>query len=155
MAGRIQNPPAEKWRHQDHVKPLHRVREIRMPTPTRQEPDESTIGYGIGSGPTGDGNDGHGLPTTIRRTPILSGNSVSEAPEVDHDDPHTQLRSKQAKAFRRPVVPANTAKDSILGEHVQGPVSQRHGDRSTKVRGGVYDGTVMHSNRPPDPEIEI
>lgn len=158
MAGRIQNPPPEKWRNQDHVKPLHRIREVRMPTPTRNEPDESTIGFGITGGPTSGGSrprtDG-ALPTTIRRTPVFPGNSVSEAPEIAHDNPTTQQRGKQSQAMRRPVVPANTAKDSVLGEHVQGPVSQRHGDRNTKTRGGVYDGTVFHSNRAPDPEIEI
>lgn len=162
MAGRIQKPVPEKWRHQDHLKPLHRVREVRMPTPTRTDPDESTIGFGITGGPTGTSGGGPGgsgkggdLPTTIRRTPVFPGNSVSEAPEVPHDDPSTQLRGKPQAVFRRPVVPANTAKDSVLGEHVQGPVSQRYGERQTKARGGVYDGTVYHSNRAPDPEIEI
>ena len=162
MAGRIQEKVPEKWRHQDHLKPLHRVREVRMPTPSRSEPDESTIGFGISGGPAGSSAGGPGtsgasgnLPTTIRRAPIFPGNSVSEAPEVDHDDPDTQLRSKQAAAFRRPVVPANTAKDSVLGEHVQGPVSQRHGNRQTKNRGQAYDANVFHSHRQADPEIEI
>lgn len=157
MAGRIQNPIPEKWRHQDHMKPLHRLREVRMPTPSRAEPDESTIGFGIAGGPIrfGSGDTKKGLPTTIRRTPIFQGNSVSEAPEINHDDPSKQLRSKQQATFRRPIVPANTAKDSILGEHVQGPISQRHADRSTKSRGGIYDGSVFHSHRPADPEIEI
>jgi hypothetical protein len=163
MAGRIQNPIPEKWRHQDHIKPLHRVREVRMPTPTRADPDESTIGFGITGGPIGTSGGGpaesrqgdDGLPTTIRRTPVFPGNSVSEAPEKPHDDPSTPLRGKQQAAFKRPIVPANTAKDSVLGEHVQGPVSQRYNDRQTKTRGGVYNGTLMHSNRPADPEIEI
>lgn len=159
MAGRIQEKIPEKWRHQDHLKPLHRVREVRMPTPHRAEPDSATIGFGIGSGATGGSGAGGGpddkLPTTIRRTPVFSGNSVSEAPETEHDDPSTQLRGKQASAYKRPVVPANTAKDSVLGEHVQGPVSQRHGNRQTKNRGMAYSGTVFHSHRPADPEIEI
>lgn len=161
MAGRIQNPIPEKWRHQDHLKPNHRAREVRFQTPHRKDPDQSTIGFGIAGGPnmSGDGDGGNGveshLPTTIRRSPIFPGNSVSEAHEVDVDNPHIQSRSKPTSAIRRPVVPANTAKDSVLGEHVQGPVSQRYGDRKTKNRGGVYDGTVFHSDRAPDPEIEI
>src|SRR5436189_3801055 len=157
MAGRIQNPIPEKWRHQDHIKPLHRIREVRMPTATRKDPDQSTIGFGLASGAgnqTSEDDSEENLPTTIRRAPIFPGNSVSEAPEVMHDDPNVQQRSKPSKVLRRPVVPANTAKDSILGEHVQGPVSQRYGDRITKTRGGVYDGTLYHSNRAPDPEIE-
>lgn len=164
MSGRIQKPVPEKWRNQDHIKPNHRIREVKMPAPTRADPDQSTIGFGIGSGASGGGSVGDGpngdsdngkLPTTIRRAPIIGGNSVSEAPEVAHDDPKTQLRSKQHGAYRRPVVPANTAKDSILGEHVQGPVSQRHGDRRTQMRGTAYDGAVYHSHRQADPEIEI
>lgn len=159
MAGTIQNPIPEKWRHQDHLKPSHRVREIRNPTPHRKEPDQSTIGFGIAGGPSGGGGGGSGpdsqLPTTIRRAPIFPGNSVSEAPETGVDNPHEQSRAKQVAAIRRPIVPANTAKDSVLGEHVQGPVSQRHGDRKTKNRGGVYDGTVFHSHRQADPEVEI
>lgn len=154
MAGRIQDPIPEKWRNQDHMKPNHRVREVRMPTPHRVDADQSTLGFGISSG-SGGGKNGDGLPTTIRRAPVFPGNSVSEAPEVSHDGPTTQLRSKQASAFRRPVVPPNTAKDSILGEHVQGPVSQRHGNRGTKQRGTAYDATVFHSDRARDPEIEI
>jgi hypothetical protein len=162
MAGRIQEAITEKWRNQDHVKPYHRVREVRMTTPHREEVDGSTIGFGISSPVSGGGSGGNGteqqkgdLPTTIRRSAIFPGNSVSEAPEVKHDDPTVQLRSKQPENFRRPVVPANTAKDSILGEHVQGPVSQRHGMRQTKNRGAVYSGTVFHSDRSRDPEIEI
>lgn len=165
MAGRIQEPIPEKWRHQDHVKPSHRVREIKMTTPHRADVDQSTVGFGINSGTSGtggagdagdsSGKDGSGMPTTIRRAPIFPGNSVSEAPEVEHDDPSVQQRSKQASAIRRPVVPANTAKDAILGEHVQGPVSQRHGNRQTRSRGMAYDSQVFHSDRSRDPEIEI
>lgn len=83
------------------------------------------------------------------------GNSVSEAPRANVDGPDVQQRSKPALPINRPVVPPNTAKDSVLGEHVQGPVSQRHGERRTINKGKVYDGTVHHSNREADPEIEI
>lgn len=136
MSGKIQEIAPEKNRNQDFKKPLHRLREVGA---SRVDGSPFGLGGTVSSG-------SHG---------IFPGNSVSEAPEGPVDNPREPLRGKQPHAFNRPVVPANTAKDSVLGEHVQGAVSQRHDDRKTKNRGMTYDSTVCHSNRQAQPEIEI